>query len=270
MIRLAVRVDREHAELALAELLVLAPGGVEEVDVSEGVVEYAIYGAEGELPDVGEVQAAAGDALVEVASSVVGDDWSERWREFHQPLQIHSRTPLRLRAPWHDPAPAGALEVVIDPGQAFGTGMHPTTRLCLELLLELPTARVAVADLGCGSGVLAIAAAKLGFGPVDGYDHELESVAATIDNATANGVAVGAHRWDLRTDPVPHAPLVLANLLRPLLLELAARQDERPGLLIASGLLSHEADEVAAAFTGMREADRRELDGWAALLLRAI
>jgi ribosomal protein L11 methyltransferase len=268
MIRLAVRVARADAELALAELLVLAPGGVEEVDVSADIVEYAIYGAEGELPDLGEVQAAAGEALVEVSSTVVGDDWAERWREFHQPLQLDA---MRLRAPWHEPAPPGALEVVIDPGQAFGTGMHPTTRLCLELLLGLPAPvdPVAVADLGCGSGVLAIAAVKLGFGPVDGYDHELESVAATVENAAANDVAVGAHRWDLRADPVPDAPLVLANLLRPLLLELAARQERRPELLIASGLLAHEADEVAAAFTGMLEAERRELDGWAALLLRA-
>jgi ribosomal protein L11 methyltransferase len=271
VIRLAVRVSREHAELALAELLVLAPSGVEEVDLAEGVVEYAIYGAEGELPDLGEVQAAAGEALVEVSSTVVGDDWAERWREFHQPLQLPD---LRLRAPWHEPAPPGELEVVIDPGQAFGTGMHPTTRLCLELLLELGGSvpivdEVAVADLGCGSGVLAIAAVKLGFGPVDGYDHEVESVAATVENAAVNGVAVGAHRWDLRTDAVPDAPVVLANLLRPLLLELAARQERRPQLLIASGLLAHEADEVAGAFTGMLEAERRERDGWAALLLRA-
>jgi len=263
VIRLAVRVDREHAELALAELLVLAPGGVEEVDVSDAVVEYAVYGAEGELPDLGDVRAAAGDALVDVRSTVVADDWADRWREFHRPLQIAS---LHLRAPWHPPA--DGLEVVIDPGQAFGTGMHPTTRLCLELLLELPRERVAVADLGCGSGVLGIAAAKLGFGPVDGYDHEAESVEATLANARANGVTVGAHRWDLRRDPIPQAPLVLANLLRPLLLELAARTTDPPRTLIASGLLADEADEVAAAFAGLREDDRRERDGWAAVLLR--
>jgi ribosomal protein L11 methyltransferase len=263
VIRLAVRVDREHAELALAELLGLAPGGVEEVDVSDEVVEYAVYGAEGELPDLGDVRAAAGDALVEVRSSVVGDDWAERWREFHRPLQVGG---LHLRAPWHPPA--DGLEVVIDPGQAFGTGMHPTTRLCLELLQELPRERAAVADLGCGSGVLGIAAAKLGFGPVDGYDHEAESVEATVANARANDVTMGAHRWDLHRDPVPRAPIVLANLLRPLLLELAARLPEPPQTLIASGLLAEEADEVAAAFAGLREDDRRERDGWAAVLLR--
>ena len=131
MIRLAVRVDRAHAELALAELLVLAPAGVEEVDVSADVVEYAVYGAEGELPDLGDVRAAAGDALVEVRSTRVDDDWAERWREFHRPLDLGG---LHLRAPWHPPAGPPAREVVIDPGRAFGTGMHPTTRLCLELL----------------------------------------------------------------------------------------------------------------------------------------
>lgn len=267
MIRLAVRVARADAELALAELLVLAPAGVEEVDLGDDVVEYAIYGAEGELPDLGDVRAAAGDALVEVSSTVVGDDWAQRWREFHRPLQLGR---LRLRAPWHEPS--GGLEVVIDPGQAFGTGMHPTTRLCLELLLAEPAARRTgpLADLGCGSGVLAIAAAKLGYAPVAGYDHEAESVRATIDNAARNGVELAAHRWDLRRDPVPSAPTVTANLLRPLLVELARRLTDPPVTLIASGLLDHEAGEVAAAFApaGLRVAARRRHDDWTALLLR--
>jgi ribosomal protein L11 methyltransferase len=268
VIRLAVRVSREHAELALAELLVLAPGGVEETDVSAEVVEYAIYGAEGELPDMGEVDAAVGGALVEVRTSTVADDWADRWREFHRPLQLDG---MGLRAPWHEPLPAP--EVVIDPGRAFGTGAHATTRLCLELLLGLKDSRPpgALADLGCGSGVLAIAAAKLGWEPVDGYDHEAESVEATAANAAVNGVRVGAHRWDLRHDPIPHAPVVTANLLRPLLLTLSQRMQRPPRILVASGLLAHEADEVAAAFErhGLREADRRERDGWAALLLSA-
>lgn len=266
MIRLAVRVSRADAELALAELIVLAPAGVEEVDVSDDVVEYAIYGAEGELPDLGEVQAAAGSALVAVSSTVVGDDWASRWREFHRPLQMNG---MRLRAPWHEPS--DGPEVVIDPGQAFGTGMHPTTRLCLELLLEEPVNRShppALADLGCGSGVLGIAAAKLGWGPVEGYDHEAESVAATRDNAAVNGVTMGAHRWDLRSDPVPIAPTLTANLLRPLLLLLAQRIEVLPDTLIASGLLESEADEIAVAFPGLVEADRRVLDGWSAVLLR--
>lgn len=274
MIRLAVRVRREDAEIALAELLTLAPAGVEEVDLGDRV-EYAIYGAPGELPELPDLQAAAGDALVEVTTTHVADDWAERWREFHQPIEVSGR--LLVRAPWH-PAPAdaagGLIDLVIDPGQAFGTGAHHTTRLCLELLLEVPAHPPrAVMDVGCGSGVLAIAAAQLGFGPVAGVDHERESVAATLENARVNGVEVRAVRHDLMHDgPVAGAPVVLANLLRPLLLRVAADgfTGTQPDVLVASGLLAHEADEVAAAFAarhGLREAGRRRGGEWAALLL---
>jgi len=129
-------------------------------------------------------------------------------------------------------------------------------------------------DLGCGSGVLAIAAAKLGWSPVAGVDHELESVRATAENAEANGVVVAVERFDLiRGGPAPSAPLVLANLLRPLLLCVARAGfagGEVPRTLIASGLLSTEADEIAAAFArhGLVETDRRASAEWSALVLR--
>lgn len=275
MIRLALRVRREDAEIALAELLALTPYGVEEVDLGERV-EYAVYGAPGELPLLPDLEAAVGAALVEVVTTEVADDWSERWRDFHRPLEIaHGADHLHVRAPWHPAPSTGVIEVVIDPGQAFGTGAHDTTRLCLELLLEI-TPGGAVLDLGSGSGVLAIAAAKLGFGAVRALDHERESVAATRENARVNGVAVAVERHDLLHDgPAAAAPTVLANLLRPLLLRVA--QDgfaggEVPRTLIASGLLAGEADEVAAAFTaslGLRETGRRHAGEWAALLLRA-
>src|SRR5581483_10526696 len=161
MIRLAVRVRREHAELVLAELLELAPGGVEEVDLSGGVVEYGVYGAPGELPALPDLRAAAGGALVEIATSEIADDWAERWRAYHRPVVVAER--LTVRPPW-EPAGVTPLDLVIDPGQAFGTGAHASTRLSLELMLGLAS-RGAFLDLGCGSGVLAIAAAKLGFAP---------------------------------------------------------------------------------------------------------
>jgi ribosomal protein L11 methyltransferase len=276
VIRLAVRVKRADADVVLAELLTLAPGGVEETDLEGGaVVEYAVYGAPGELPELPDVEAAAGGALVEVVTTEVADDWADRWRQFHRPIEIAGR--LYVRPPW-EPAHAELMDLVIDPGQAFGTGAHHTTRLCLELLAEEPLpedpdAR-AVMDLGCGSGVLAIAAARLGWSPVAGVDHELESVRATGENAAANGVAVAAERFDLvRGGPAPTAPLVLANLLRPLLLCVARAGFQgatAPDLLIASGLLTHEADEIAAAFArhGLTETDRRTSAEWAALVLR--
>jgi ribosomal protein L11 methyltransferase len=281
VIRLALRVRREHAELVLAELLDLAPAGVEEVEVGDGVVEYAVYGAPGELPELPDLQAAAGHALVEVSTSELPDDWSERWRSFHRPVEVaappgqgHATPSLRVRPPW-EPAKAagGVLDIVIDPGQAFGTGAHATTRLCLELLLELAAtggAHGPLLDVGCGSGVLAIAAARLGWSPVIGLDHERESVQATEDNAAANGVSLEVRRFDLRHEAPPSAPVVVANLLRPLLLELAHRVAEPPEHLIAGGLLEPEADEVARAFAqtcGLGEQARRGADGWCALWL---
>lgn len=272
MIRLAVRVRREDADVVLAELLTLAPSGVEEADVDGGaIVEYAVYGAPGELPDLPDVEAAVGGALVEVRTTEVADDWADRWRQFHRPIEVGGT--LYVRPPW-EPARGDLMDLVIDPGQAFGTGAHHTTRLCLELLVEEPVGDGGVMDLGCGSGVLAIAAAKLGWSSVAGVDHEVESVRATRENAQANGVEVTAERFDLiRGGPAPTAPLVLANLLRPLLLCVARAgfAGEPPRTLIASGLLTHEADEIAAAFArhGLHEADRRTSAEWAALLLRA-
>ncbi|HZO37286.1 MAG TPA: 50S ribosomal protein L11 methyltransferase [Solirubrobacteraceae bacterium] len=270
MIRLALRVRRADAELVLAALLDLAPSGVEEVDEGE-IVEYAVYGAAGELPQLAELRAAAGGGLVDIVSTEVADDWGERWREFHQPVEIGSGTTvLRVRAPWHEPREG---DLVIDPGQAFGTGAHATTKLCLELMTGVDPATAAgrVLDLGCGSGVLAIAAGRLGWG-VDGgilaVDFDELAVAATAENAAANRVGVEAARFDLRDENVPAVPVVLANLLRPLLL--TARFAQPPRLLIASGLLAEEGDEVSAHLAstlGLRERRRLEAGGWVALEL---
>ena len=267
MIRLPVRVRRLQADHVLAELLELAPGGVEEREDGD-VVEYAVYGAPGELPDLPDLRAAAGAALVEVATTEVADDWDERWKAFHRPVQVGD---LYVRPPWEPPRD-GLRDVVIDPAQAFGTGAHATTRLCLELLLGLEPGG-ALVDVGCGSGVLAIAAARLGWAPVLGVDHERESVQATLDNAAANGVALQARHHDLLRDgPAPGAPTVVANLLRPLLLRVAADgfAGSAPDVVVASGLLAHEGDEVVAAFArhGLHESARRHGGEWVALLLR--
>jgi ribosomal protein L11 methyltransferase len=268
VIRLAVRVRRDQSELVLAELIELAPGGVEEVDVGDDVVEYAVYGAPGELPAVPELTAAAGGALVEVRSSEVADDWDQRWREFHRPLVL-SEGRLVVRPPW-EPALGAEIELVIDPGQAFGTGAHATTRLCLELMLGLDPSG-GFLDLGCGSGVLAIAAARLGWAPVVAVDFDPVAVDAAAANAAVNGVAIEVGRHDLRSDPALIAPTVAANLLRPLLLAWVGRLEgvsAVPERVIASGLLVGEADEVAGAFArvGLVESERRESGDWAALL----
>ncbi len=265
MIRLAVRVRREHAELVLAELLELAPGGVEEVDTGDGAVEYAVYGAPGELPTLPDLRAAAGGALVEIRTDEIADDWAERWREFHRPLVLDGR--ITVRPPWEPPA-GTPVDVVIDPGRAFGTGAHATTRLCLELLLELQ-AQGPFLDLGCGSGVLAIAAARLGYEPVLALDNDLASVDATGANAARNGVEVLVRRLDLRTAPVPAARTVAANLLTPLLLDWAPLLAPGSERVIAGGILGAETDRVATAFAerGLGEVARRTRGEWVALLM---
>jgi ribosomal protein L11 methyltransferase len=291
VIRLAIRVAGERSEEVLAELLELAPAGVEEVAGTDGTVEYAVYGAPGELPGLPDLSAIAGGGLVEISTSEVADDWQERWKQFHHPVLVEapagSALPsLRVRPPWEPGVPegAGVSEIVIDPGQAFGTGGHGSTRLCLSLLLELASSdqrRGPVLDIGTGSGVLAIAAASLGYAPVLGLDHEAESVVAARENATVNGQSIQVRRLDLRTEPMPWlggetAPegplLVLANLLRPLLTSLAESISGPPEHLIASGLLVAEVDEIALAFGErhrLRERLRLQSGEWAALWMSA-
>jgi ribosomal protein L11 methyltransferase len=298
MIRLALRVRRDDAELVLADLLELAPSGVEEIELpaedgGEPSMEYVVYGAPGELPQLPDLQAVAGKALVEISTSEIPDDWSERWKRFHSPVLIelprgsHTRAvdgraapALHVRPPW---APATAHtrahEIVIDPAQAFGTGAHATTRMCLELLLELTgldEAREAVLDVGSGSGVLAIAAVKLGYSPVIALDNDRESIAAIADNAGANGAEVDARHFDLRRETLPtidsttSVSIMFANLLKPLLYDLSAILFTPPTHLIASGLLCVEADEIASEFAarhGLRERRRLERREWAALWL---
>jgi ribosomal protein L11 methyltransferase len=274
VIRLAVRCRPELAERVLAELVQLAPGGVEEEHGGD-YVEYAIYGAKGELPALGELEAATGEGLVEVASTEVPEDWADRWRDFHRPILVGGR--LWVRPSWEPPR-AGAIDVVIDPGHAFGTGAHPTTRMCLELLCELADGGAAsgpLADLGTGSGVLAIAAAKLGWTPVVACDHEPAALDAAAANAAANATELELVRLNLRAEPPPAAATVVANLTAPLLIELARRLAERrgagePRALVCSGMLASELEAVTSRLgaAGLVAAEHRAEGDWVALMLR--
>ena len=160
MIRLSLRVRREHAELVLAELLELAPAGVEEVDTGDEVVEYAVYGAPGELPSVPDLRAVAGDAYVDVTSREVADDWAERWRDFHQPVLVDApseastrgRVPaLRITPPWlapHDTPSADLREIVIDPA-------HDFTHACLIPDIQLDNADAVICEMAFQIGARA-------------------------------------------------------------------------------------------------------------------
>lgn len=225
-------------------MLELFPEGFEE-SARPGYVELAAYtDADGE-ERVRRTFGAVGSAPVE-------PDWADRWREFHRPVEAG---PFWVGPPW-EPSPPGALAIVIDPGRAFGTGAHPTTRLCLELLADVSVG--SLVDVGCGSGVLAIAGAKLGCAPVVAVDVDPGAVAATRLNADRNGVTIEARQADALTDPLPAADVVVANLTLVQVEALAPRLSA--SRLIASGYLETETP-VLACF-GRRE--RRMVEGWAA------
>jgi ribosomal protein L11 methyltransferase len=255
LVRLGIRVRADRAELALADLLPLLRAGAEERSV-DGDVEFSLYAPAGELPDVDAIRALAGDAVLDVVSEPVPDGWERRWHEFLRPVRVGS---LVVRPPWVE---GGADDLVIDPGVCFGAGTHPTTRLCLSLLQELEPGG-ALCDWGAGTGVLAIAAARLGWAPVTAVEVDPAAIAVIERNAALNGVAVTAVCGDL-TERAPWAPIVVANLPRPALLGVAI--ERRPERLIASGMLAGEVDEVVAAL-GMQEVRRICESDWAAVVL---
>ena len=179
----------------------------------------------------------------------VAEGWEDGWRAFHHGVRVER---LWVGPPWEEP-PADAVAVVIDPGRAFGTGAHATTRLCLELLQEVEPARLL--DVGCGSGVLSVAAAKLGFSPVRAVDVDEVSLETTSANAAANGVAVDVGS-ELR--PAELAVMNIAlDVVERMLPELSVER------AITSGYLERDEPRVE----GWHRLERRTRDGWAADLL---
>jgi ribosomal protein L11 methyltransferase len=225
-------------------MIELFPDGFEEIERTDGVelVAYTDPGGEERLWKV----------FGHASGSDVADGWEGRWREFHRPVRVGD---LWIGQPWQE-QPSDAIVVVIDPGRAFGTGAHPTTRLCLELLAKLP--RGSVLDVGCGSGVLAIAAAKLGFAPVTGIDADEHAVQGARRNADANDVSITVQRVDALTDELPEADVATVNVTHEVV-EAAARQQRWPRL-VASGYLVSEPP----ALEGYSHVERAAEDGWAA------
>ncbi|MDX6397296.1 MAG: ribosomal protein methyltransferase [Gaiellaceae bacterium] len=242
--RVSITVPDARAEEARAVMLELFPEGFEEID-GDGGLELAAYtNAAGEE----RIWQAFGGA----AATDVEEDWQDRWRQFHKPVRVGG---LWIGPPWEKPD-GDALAVVIDPGRAFGTGGHPTTQLCLQLLEA--EERGSVLDVGCGSGVLSIAAALLGFAPVLAFDFDPQAVEATERNAAENGVTVDVRQADLRDDVLPQTELALANIAAEAVAALSPRlQAER---VITSGYLI--SDEPALA--GYRVERRVQDGGWAA------
>lgn len=242
--RVSVTVATAEAEYARALMLELFPEGFEEREDPRGVelIAYTDGGGEERL------WIAFGGAR----SSDVEEGWEDRWRAFHRPVRIG---PLWVGPPWEEPD-AGATAVVIDPGRAFGTGAHGTTRLCLELLLEEPGG--SLLDIGCGSGVLSIAAAKIGYDPVVALDNDPAAVEATARNAGENGVEIEARLADATAGGLPAADTTVLNVL--LDVDLAIAPHLRSARVITSGYLVSEEPELP----GYIRTERREAEGWAA------
>jgi ribosomal protein L11 methyltransferase len=191
----------------------------------------------------------------EVESRAVAGGWEDSWREFHRGVAIGR---FWVGPPWEE-APAGAEAIVVDPGRAFGTGAHATTRLTLELLQELGPA--SLLDVGCGSGVLAIAAVKLGFAPVIAVDIDETAVDVTLANAQVNGVHVEARQCDALRDELPETEVAVANVALDVVEELLPRLPAWQ--LVASGYLERDEPQLQ----GWHRIERRTADGWAADLL---
>jgi ribosomal protein L11 methyltransferase len=239
-----VRVAPERAESARAALLELFPEGFEEV-VLGGEVELAAYtDARGEAC----LRRAFGSVRVEPVS----EGWRDEWKRFHRPVRIG---PLWVGPPWERPD-VDAIAVVVEPGLAFGTGAHPTTRLCLRLLLEQRRGRLL--DAGCGSGVLAVAGAKLGFRPVTALDVDEAAVEASRANALGNGVVVELRRADALVEPLPDAEVTIVNITLAAAEAIARRV--RSDALVLSGYLDSDRPRVE----GWVHRERREDAGWAA------
>jgi len=222
-------------------LLHLFPEGVEELDGA-----FAVYADE---PPIGFDVLEADD---------VREGWEDSWREFHHGVAVGR---FWVGPPWEDPPPE--LEpIVVDPGRAFGTGAHATTRLSLELLQSIEPG--SLLDIGCGSGVLSIGAAKLGFAPVTGVDLDEAAIEATTANARVNGVEIAAHVADALADALPRTEIAVANVALDVVERLAPRLDTTT--FVTSGYL----DRDEPALPGWERADRRTADGWAADLFQRI
>jgi ribosomal protein L11 methyltransferase len=237
-------VPAAESEIARARFLEVAAGGFEEIDADDELELVAYTDARGES----RIRA----AFEAVVSSDVPAGWEERWREFHRPVEVAG---IWIGPPWI-PAPMTIPTVVIEPGQAFGTGAHATTRACIEALAR--TGSGSVLDAGCGSGVLAIAAAKLGHAPVRAADLDPAAVAAARKNVERNEVVVDVIQADALNDALPPADLLVANIELRAVETLLARWGG--GRAIVSGYLAHEGPSVV----GWARVHRHELDGWAA------
>ncbi len=211
---------------------------------------------------------------------IVEQNWMEAWKEHCHPIEIGER--LLVLPTWVEKSSPGRVALRLDPSMAFGSGSHPTTRLCLEMVEKYLPPASPVIDLGCGSGILSIAALLLGAGWALGVDIDAQALDVARDNAERNGVLDRFEcGWgslaEIRSGAfsIQKAPLVLANILAPVILNLVAEGLPEilssGGVLVLSGILEEQAAEVEATAVrlGLKKLERLQQEDWVALALRA-
>ncbi len=241
-------------------------------DIETGSVRLDIFLEDATTADDVEaaVRATAELAGIEVSLSrdtLPAADWSEAWKRFFHVEHITDR--ITIRPSWEDyAAREGEVVITLDPGMSFGTGKHPTTRACLEFLDTLAVGDLSrpVLDMGCGSGILSIAAKKLGFTHVRGFDYDADAVVVAKENAALNEVVVPYETRDLANN-LDQGAVILANILGPVLIEYAAEVTCAVlpgGALVASGILDSLYPKVKAAFEkyGLQEVSSRLIGEW--------
>jgi ribosomal protein L11 methyltransferase len=257
-----------HPE-AVALITALQPSGWQEEDDGHTLAFWLTPEAAAQPEATAKLAALA--ALGELEATPEAAGWDEAWKAFHRP---HVVGRLFLRPPWYPPRP-GLLDVVVDAGQAFGTGGHETTRECIALLGQI--APGSLLDIGCGSGVVALAALRLGFGPVWGVDIDPAAVTGADENAARNGLTPEFRVADAGDPavPLPAADVVVANIALQPILRLAARFASaadheaalRPRDLVLAGLLCEHGPVAAAAFPAYRVVGELQEGEWLALHL---
>ncbi len=271
---LRLTVPSVDAEFASGELWATGATGISEVEVGEDLVQLVAG-----YPSVDAAHEAAAEmdpSWKPVTVVVEGSEWMDLWREHFEPFATDS---FVVMPAWQPDAPLpldadNLLRLDIDPGRAFGSGAHPTTRLILDRLPDVLRAhtKARVLDVGCGSGILGIAAIALGASSAVGVDVDVEAIRVTRSNAQRNGVA---DRLAVSHDPLylvaGRFDVVLANILAPVLRELApvlAARTKTTGTLVLAGLIQEQVDGVLAALPEFRVVERRSSEPWVALVLR--
>jgi ribosomal protein L11 methyltransferase len=265
MREVVLRIERSAVDEILDGLLPIVASGVREVPLGDGRVELVMRG-EG-LPALAQIATIA-PRRHELTERHASDDWRQRRVADYREHTIGGR--LVVRPTWAPAPDSRLIDIALAEGESFGQGEHPTTRICLELLLELAPAG-SFADLGCGTGVLGILAARLGFKPVIALDHQPASVDAARENAARNGVMLETRHASLMTEPPPDTAAFAANVPPEVHLAVAARLGRPgPGVALVSGFGPDDADRVISAYgaRGLKERSRSERLGWVVSELR--